>query len=362
MTVMSSPIELLSGLLQRFSPSGQEHSAVHYLTSRMQSLGFKTSIDEVGNAIGELGDGPKEIILLGHIDTVSGYINVRQEGDILWGRGSVDAKGPLTCFVSAAALVGAQPGWKITVIGAVGEESDGRGARHLRSRQGPQYLIIGEPSQWNRITLGYKGDAYFWYVVRRPVMHTATHQESACEAAVNFWNRVSAHCTSFNQGKDKTFDLLSPDLRKIASSTDGFTETAELTLGFRLPPGLSLEAIESILETHAGDGIVDFIRGEPAYKAEKNTPLVRAFLSAIRSAGGQPSFALKTGTSDMNTVAPGWNCPTLAYGPGDSHLDHTSEEHIALPEYLQSIQILADGGARPGVPWRGRPRARRSCT
>ncbi len=342
MAAASNPVELLAGLLQRFSPSSKEHSAVHYLTTQMHNLGFKAWEDEVGNAIGEIGDGPNEIVLLGHIDTVNGYINVRQEDDILWGRGSVDAKGPLAAFVSAAALVGARPGWKITVIGAVGEEDDGRGARHIRAAHKPQFLVIGEPSQWNRVTLGYKGDAYFWYVVRRSVTHTATQMESACEAAVNFWNRVSAHCDQFNTGKTKSFDLLMPSLRGLASSSDGFTETAQLTLGFRLPPGIDVSAVEDILESHAGDGVVDLIRGEPAFRADKNNALVRAFLAAIRRAGGEPSFALKTGTSDMNTVAPVWNCPTLAYGPGDSHLDHTADEHISVTEYLNSIQILAD--------------------
>jgi LysW-gamma-L-lysine carboxypeptidase len=219
----------------------------------------------------------------------------------------VDAKGPLATFVSAAAQVGVRPGWKITVVGAVGEEDDGRGARHIRAAHKPQYLVIGEPSQWNRVTLGYKGDAYFWYVVRRSVTHTATQLESACEAAVNFWNQVAAHCAEFNTGKTRSFDLLMPSLRSLASSSD-----------------------------------VDLIRGEPAYRADKNNPLVRAFLAAIRRADGEPSFALKTGTSDMNTVAPIWACPTLAYGPGDSHLDHTAEEHISISEYLKSIQILAE--------------------
>ena len=35
-----------------------------------------------------------------------------------------------------------------------------------------------------------------------------------------------------------------------------------------------------------------------------------------------------------------WNCPVVAYGPGDSSLDHTSEEHILIDEYNKSISIL----------------------
>ena len=38
---------------------------------------------------------------------------------------------------------------------------------------------------------------------------------------------------------------------------------------------------------------------------------------------------------------PIWQCPILAYGPGDSTLDHTPHEHIDLKEYHQAINVLA---------------------
>jgi LysW-gamma-L-lysine carboxypeptidase len=44
----------------------------------------------------------------------------------------------------------------------------------------------------------------------------------------------------------------------------------------------------------------------------------------------------------MNVVAPRWQCPIVAYGPGDSSLDHTPNEHVPLDEYRASIQIVAD--------------------
>ena len=69
--------------------------------------------------------------------------------------------------------------------------------------------------------------------------------------------------------------------------------------------------------------------------------LSRAFRRAIqRAQGQQPRFVTKTGTSDMNLVAPVWNCPIVAYGPGDSALDHTPDEHIDLDEYLRAIDVL----------------------
>jgi LysW-gamma-L-lysine carboxypeptidase len=50
---------------------------------------------------------------------------------------------------------------------------------------------------------------------------------------------------------------------------------------------------------------------------------------------------VKTGTADMNVVAPHWpQTPIVAYGPGDSSLDHTPHEHIDLTEYLRAIEVL----------------------
>ena len=42
----------------------------------------------------------------------------------------------------------------------------------------------------------------------------------------------------------------------------------------------------------------------------------------------------------MNVVGPAWGQNIVAYGPGDSRLDHTPQEHIHIAEYMQAIDIL----------------------
>ena len=42
----------------------------------------------------------------------------------------------------------------------------------------------------------------------------------------------------------------------------------------------------------------------------------------------------------MNVVGPAWGQNIVAYGPGDSRLDHTPEEHIELAEYTHAIDVL----------------------
>src|SRR5204862_2812453 len=123
MDVELSPddVALVGGLVAIPSVSRQEHDAVEWLVARMAERGFRASVDAAGNAVGEIGDGPVHVVLLGHIDTVPGEIPVRVEDGELVGRGAVDAKGPLAAFVAAATVE--VPGVRVTVVGAVAEES-----------------------------------------------------------------------------------------------------------------------------------------------------------------------------------------------------------------------------------------------
>jgi LysW-gamma-L-lysine carboxypeptidase len=336
--------ETLIGLVSQYGPSGQEAGAVEWLVKRMQALGYdEAQVDETGNAVGVIGRGPRQIVLLGHIDTVPGEIKVEQVGNLLYGRGSVDAKGPLAAFTEAVAQTGAIDGWQFVVIGAIDEERDSIGARGVAPRYKPDYAIIGEPSGWSRVTLGYKGSAWADLKARRGMSHTASGQESASEAAVRAWNALSTYTEEFNAERPRVFERILPTLRGMQSGDDGFELWASLSVGARLPVDVPPQDWYQQLEKICGElDVAVEPKGYaiPAYACEKNSPVVRAFLSAIRAQGERPGFVYKTGTADLNIVGPAWNCPAAVYGPGDSSLDHTPEEHISLEEYARAVDVL----------------------
>jgi LysW-gamma-L-lysine carboxypeptidase len=346
-----SNYETLIGLVTQYSPSGQERGAVEWLVARMKSLGYgQTYIDDAGNAVGVIGQGPKQVVLLGHIDTVPGEIRVEQDASLLYGRGSVDAKGPLACFADAVANVGIKEGWQFVVIGAVEEERNSEGARFVVDQYNPDFAIIGEPNQWDRVALGYKGSAWANVTVKRGQAHTASGEETAAEAAVEVWLKIKAYVDAFNADKQKVFDKLLLTLRGMESDSNDFEQWARLKVGIRLPVEVSPEAWYAKLNEIISDS---HLKGDchlnveptgfavPAWGCEKNTSLVRAFLSGIRSQGGEPRFVYKTGTADLNIVAPIWKCPAVVYGPGDSSLDHTPNEHIMLEDYAKAVSVLA---------------------
>ena len=323
---------------------------MEWLVARMKSLGYEAAfIDDAGNAVGVMGQGPKQVVLLGHIDTVPGNIRVEQDGILLYGRGSVDAKGPLASFVDAVAQAGKKEGWQFVVIGAVEEERNSEGARFVIDQYKPDFAIIGEPNQWDRVALGYKGSAWANVTVKRGQAHTASGEETAAEAAVEVWLKIKAYVNSFNSDKQKVFDKLLLTLRGMESDSNDFEQWARLKVGVRLPVEVSPEAwyekLEEIISDSHLQGDCHFERvgfPVPAWGCEKNTQLVRAFLSGIRSNGGEPRFVYKTGTADLNLVAPVWKCPAVVYGPGDSALDHTPNEHISLDDYAKAVTVLTD--------------------
>ena len=366
----AAAVELIRGLVAIPSLSRHEAQASAWLVEQMRANGYERAfVDDAGNAVGELGDpsASRTIVLLGHIDTVPGNIPVRIEpsadGDLLFGRGSVDAKGPLASFVCGAAKFGAAnaraANLRVVVVGAVEEEAaTSKGARFIAARFNgttepiPTACIIGEPSHWNRVTLGYKGRLLLDLVADQPMAHTAGPDASVAAVVVDLWNWVTAHAAAHNQGKDKAFEQLSPSLRRFITSTNAeMHDLVDAQFAWRLPVGFDAEALMAGLRAWPGANVRDghtqfdfrFKGEERAWRGDRNNPLVRSFLAGVRTE--DPSaplgFVLKTGTSDMNVVAPVWQCPIVAYGPGDSSLDHTPNEHLPLDEYWKAVNVIA---------------------
>lgn len=337
-------IGILTDLVSTLSLSGDEGAVAARLVGHMRALGFEAHIDEVGNAVGVRFGSPgagRDIVLLGHMDTVPGDIPVRIEGDILHARGAVDAKGPLATMLLAAATASIPPDVRLVVAGAVEEEvPSSRGARHIATQFRPAACIIGEPSGFDGVTLGYKGRLIAELTVNRECSHSAGPGATAAEQVVDWWMALREMARRRSEGCGRVFDQLQASLCSCTSSSDGLRDTARAVVGFRLPPGADPHELERACRDLASEGELRFSSHEYAHLTDRRDPIVRHFTSAIRESGAEPRPRVKTGTSDMNVVAPIWNCPIVAYGPGDSALDHTPHEHISLSEFLRAIAVL----------------------
>ncbi len=337
-------IELLKTAVSIPSISSQETEVANYLVSQMKTFADEAFVDASGSAVAKVGHGPLHVIFLGHIDTVTGDIPVRIEDGKLFGRGSVDAKGPFCTAVVAASRLSEEVKSKLTLtlIGATEEEArSSKGARYaVTAYAKPDWVIIGEPSNWDAITLGYKGRLLVTVNLEKDHFHSAGEGTTAAEDVVEVWTKLKKHSEDYNQDKKSVFDQVQIALQGVSSTHDGLTQKAEATIGYRLPLAVTPEALREQISALVTNVSLTFWGDEIAYRSEKDTTLTRALRLAIRELGGTPRFKVKTGTADMNVVAPHWNVPMVAYGPGDSALDHTPNEHVDLAEYEKAIDVL----------------------
>ena len=73
---------------------------------------------------------------------------------------------------------------------------------------------------------------------------------------------------------------------------------------------------EAIRAAFADLGVeVTLLGHEHAVRHPRDNALTRALRVAIRAQGGTPTFKVKTGTSDMNVVAPHWPVPSSSLSP-----------------------------------------------
>ena len=212
---------------------------------------------------------------------------VREEDGKLYGRGTVDAKGPLAAFAVAAAQVEVPEGWRVTVVGAVEEEYwTSRGARHVVASWAPKpppvAVIVGEPSRWDRITLGYRGSVEVRVRMRVPFAHSAGQAPLPAERAVELWQAIEEFVASRNEGRPGAeFERFDAALRSIRTRTDGaFGLGGARPSGSGCPPVRSLagltqqlrSALEARVESWDSAGAevsVRFRGGQEAFRASK---------------------------------------------------------------------------------------------
>ena len=332
--------ELLEEMLRIPSVSGHESALSAFLAERLAEAGFDTSIDPAGNLVASWGRGDEVAGLVGHLDTVPGEIPVRRIGDRLYGRGAVDAKGPLTAALAAVARQPRDAGRRFTVIGAVEEETSSSGARFLAAtRVGPPHLVILEPSGADGITIAYKGSVRLRWSRVQDAGHGAGPASSAADAAFAFVRALQNHAIAWS-GDASLFDRLDVRVLACEARSDGLQDRADVEVALRVPLAYAMESLLRDVQSLAGAGDLRVLSQEPPVRTDRNSHLARSFVQAIREHGGSPRFKLKTGTSDLNILAPAWNCPAVAYGPGRSLLDHTPDEHIEIADLERAVDVL----------------------
>ena len=311
---MRYEVQLLKNALEHYSPTGSTDDMGAFLINWCEDRGLQA---ELKNGMVVVNPEAKEILMLGHMDTVPGALPVSLQDEVLTGRGAADAKGPLSAAL--AALEKHKGLWdKVCLTAVPDEEGPSVAAKYIRDQWSERPVIILEPSTWCGITLSYMGRLFIRCSASCPPSHSGHMTPFAAEVLFTTWNQLSKdhHARIRNVTGNETDATMELDVRFKDATVDEILK--------QLPDDVNIEVIEKTMP----------------YTADKNTKLTRAFLRAIRDSGGTPVFKKKTGTSDMNVLGENWkDAPMLAYGPGDGKLGHTDFERIEINEYLKGIEV-----------------------
>ena len=342
--------ELLADLVSIPSPSGGEAEAAARLTAFFAEHGRDAWIDDAGNV---RAPGDDAVLLTSHVDTVPGEVPVRVEdgddelgvsGPVLWGRGSVDATGPLAAVAVAAIETGA------SFVGVVGEETDSRGARHLiEERDAPEAVINGEPSGWEAMTLGYRGIVGGEYTVSTRAGHGSRPDANGIDDATAWWERVRTAVEDANGDEEPgSFDTITATAESFEGglTDDGSAVAAAVTAEFRVPPSETPASVRTLVDDCVDAGEVAWERSIPPHVASPRGTLPAALRRGIREAGGEPTHLHKTGTADANLYGEAWDVPVVTYGPGDAALDHAPDERLPLSEFDRAVAVLRTAAAQ----------------
>ena len=348
--VALDPVALLEDLLQVPSVTGSTAAAAAALVEQAGAAGFDSHMDEAGSVVMRWGHGAAttDVVLLGHLDTVSGDIPVRQHEGRLHGRGAVDAKGPLAAAIAAVAALPLH-GAPITIIAVCDEEGPSLGARHLRRRPAPSALIVLEPSGWDTITTGYRGCVRLTASMARGRAHHAAPDPGAADllvtALAELQERLHSRCGAVAGDGRRAVDAVQVRINALSAVEHDESQVAQAAIEVRLPVGTSIDGVLRTVAHTLGDAQIEVESASPAVSVARSNPVARRLARAITVAGGRPRYTTKTGTCDLNVVAPAWGCAAAVYGPGDCSLDHTPRESIDIAELRRGSVVLRDAVA-----------------
>ena len=381
-------ISFTQRLVQTPSLPGQEGEVAHLVEREMQFLGYDdVTTDRVGNVVGVVrGGAAPSLMFNGHMDHVhagdaTGWAQPPHSGVVvdgeLWGRGTVDMKGPLAAMIYAGGLVKQHqlslPG-DLIVVAVVMEEGGGVGTHEVLSTCRPGLCVVGESSDgW--LMRGHRGRMEFVARLVGRSVHASVPELGAnpLYPLARFLTRLD----SLPMDVDPVFGPASvaPTICHTDQSSSNVTPgRAEVTIDWRTLPGQQAEQIATQLQqllqqdlppdfqadvhlvhnhftTYTGLA-VDLAADFPSFSLPAGHWLVTGAQRALTQALGRavPVGVWRFATDGGQAAALG--IPTVGFGPGDPNVVHTNREHIptaALIEGLAGYLALATDMSRQAL-------------
>jgi acetylornithine deacetylase len=335
--VIVDPIALTRSLVDIDSTTGREGEVAAWLMRFLRDLGYDVREQPVTEGRFNIYAQPRpasaaahrvsgapatpQVVFSTHFDCVPPFFPSRVERNLVFGRGACDAKGILATQVAAAESLRASGETRFAMLFLAGEErgSDGARVANERAPDGVRYLINGEPTD-NRLGAATRG-------ALRVRLHAAGR---------------AAH-SSFPELGDSAIDKLLDALmviRGIAWPEDPLLGRTHYTVGL-IDGGVA----PNVVSPHASAELMFRTVGDSARVRELlNVAGSLVTMEPVLDIPGVRMHTLpgfETAVFPFTTDVPlltRWGRPLLV-GPGSIHVAHTDEEHIAIEELHQAVNL-----------------------
>ena len=318
------PVALTRRLVDIDSTTGREAEVAGWLAAFLRGRGYDVTEQPVSNGrfnvLARL-HAPAEVVFSTHFDCVPPFFPSREERGLIFGRGACDAKGILAAQVAAAERLRAAGETRFALLFVAGEERGSDGARVANDSASGRvrFLINGEPTD-NRLGAATRGILR----VRLRAAGRAAHSSfpELGESAI-----------------DKLLDALMV-IRGLELPADPLLGRTHYTVGLIdggvAPNVVSPHASAELLFRTVGEGApvrtaLGVVEGLVAIEPVLDIPAVRMHVV--------PGFetAVFPYTTDVPLLTR-WGTPLLI-GPGSIHVAHTDEEHLAIQELHEAVDI-----------------------
>ena len=381
-----SVVEEVKQLIAIPSVTGAEAGIARHLEARLAGLGCSTRLHEAGdkrfNLLARFGGEPDAepgLLFHAHLDTVAPHgmeapFDPREQGGQIYGRGSVDQKGGLAAAVCAIEqLISSGTGLAkpVGLVCVIDEESEHRGSMALREMGvSAEFGVVTEPTGL-KLGIGCKGTAPILVRVKGRAAHGCRPWlgENAVLAGMDFVRQLMSRELpvrnlpgigevkgTLNLGKmdgGRAYNIVADmcdiwfDRRLIPgeTQTDALNQFREAIESFPARPGVALSA-----EIARPDWNWDPIkrRGLLPALTDLNSAAIGLLKDAHRAILGEdPVLYFTDGYQEMDFLINDLGINAVQYGPGDSSLCHTDNEHLDIGQleqcarvYLRMIQTM----------------------
>lgn len=311
------------------------------------------ALTRIGNTVvarTELGRDER-VVLAGHIDTVPLTVDPRNfptrrvasgEGEVLWGRGTVDMKGGVAVMLRIAHEV-REPTRDITFVFYEGEEIDSQfnGLLHVELQrrdliEDADFAVLLEPTA-ARVEGGCKGTLRAEVSTKGIASHSARPWKghNAIHDAAEVLARLAAYEPQTREVDGLEFrEALNAVLISGGIAGNVIPDRCTVTVNYRYAPDLSEDdAAAHVRQVFSGFdvAVVDNAGGA---RPGLHLPAAQAFVEAL----GLPVEA-KQGWTDVARFS-AMGVPAVNFGPGDPNLAHMDDEQCPVEQYGRCEEAL----------------------